>query len=189
MSVIQAFAIGAAFALVISLLTALALRPYLAELLEELCGSQARASFWMVLSGLSLFLVGILAGTVSYGYGAGTKLSPQELFFGLVTQVRAGLVGLLVSLLFLAWVLLGFVRRFEEGLIPTFNPEPETAGWRGGAVPAGHGAAPAPSPAPEPASWRREERSPEPTFRSDRSPEPEPTRWRPETRPTDSSTA
>jgi hypothetical protein len=164
--------------LVVSLLTALVLRPHLAELLEELCGSRARASFWLVLSGLCLFLIGILAGTVSYGYGAGANLSAQELFFGLITQVRAGLVGLLVSLLCLAWVLLGFVRRFEEGLVPTFHVDPEPAGWRGGA--AGTEGAPSTASPPSPTSAA-------PTTRATWASEADPTRWRREVTPGETS--
>src|SRR5437763_9691946 len=108
MTVIQAFGIGAA-AVLLSLLTVLALRAHLARLLEELCGSQARAGFWTVTSVLWIVLLGILAGTMDYGYGTAKNPGMQELFFGMVTQVRACLVGLLVSLLAVAWVLLGFV--------------------------------------------------------------------------------
>jgi hypothetical protein len=118
MSVIYTFALGAVFAFLVSLVTVGVLRPHLARLLEELCGSRARASFWMVVSTLCIFLFGLLAGTVSYGYGAKAALSAQELFFGLITQMRVCLIGLLVSLLTVAWVLLRFTQRFEQGVCP-----------------------------------------------------------------------
>jgi hypothetical protein len=116
MSVVYCFAIGLAFALTISLGTVLILRPHLSQLLQELCGSQARAGFWIVVSTLSIFLLGILAGTVNGGYPNGENLTTPQLFFGLVTQLRACLIGLLLSLLVVAWLLLGFIRRFELGL-------------------------------------------------------------------------
>jgi hypothetical protein len=69
MRIIRALAIGAGFALLVSLMTVLVLRPHLARLLAELCGSPARASFWGVVSGLWVLLLGVLAGTTSFGYG------------------------------------------------------------------------------------------------------------------------
>src|SRR5439155_26795986 len=89
-----------------------------ANLLEEMCGSRARAGFWTTASILWIVLLGLLAGTVSLGYGDGKGLSAQELFFGLVGQLRACLVGLLGSLMVMAWVLLGFVRRYEQAMTP-----------------------------------------------------------------------
>jgi hypothetical protein len=116
MSAVYSFAIGMGFALAVSLITIVILRPHLSRLLEELCGTQARAGFWIVVSTLSIFLLGVLAGTVNGGYPSGENLSTPQLFFGLVTQLRACLIGLLVSLLVVAWLLLGFIRRFELGL-------------------------------------------------------------------------
>ena len=118
MSVIYSFAVGAALALAISLVTVLVLRPHLARLLDELCGTQARAGFWIVVSTLGILLLGILAGTVSSGYPSSESPSMQQLFFGLVTQLRSCLIGLLASLLAVAWVLVGSIRRFERGLSP-----------------------------------------------------------------------
>jgi hypothetical protein len=172
MTVIQTFAIGAAFAFAVSLVTVFALRPHLARLLEELCGSRARASFWLVVSGLCIFFLGLLAGTVSYGYENKPNLTEQELFFGLVTQVRAGLIGLLASLLAVAWVLLAFIRRFEEQLIPTFNLPPGPAGQSDAGTPnTGQPAGSAP--------WLDTQANPsEPTPSPATAPEVDPTRWR-----------
>jgi hypothetical protein len=125
MTLIQAFGIGAGFALLVSLITVLVLRPHLARLLGELCGSPARASFWVVVSGLWVLLLGVLAGTTQFGYDVGGRPVAESLFFGLVTQVRACLIGLLVSLLAVTWVLLGFIRRFELGISPAPPLEPE----------------------------------------------------------------
>ncbi len=114
MSVIPFFLIGATFALGISLLTVLVLRPHLRKLLAELCGSGARAGFWVAACSLCIFLLGILAGTVDWGYPAGSNPPVQPVFFGLVTQLRACLVGLLGSVMFTAWLLLGWICQFEQ---------------------------------------------------------------------------
>ena len=121
MSILSAFGLGAGLALVVSLMTVALLRPHLARLLEELCGSRARAGFWNVVSLLSVAQLGILAGTTHSGYPeeAPGVLSVPESLFGIVTQVRAALMGLLVSLLAVAWLLWGFIRRFEQGIHPS----------------------------------------------------------------------
>ena len=113
MTVIYTFAIGTVFALVMSLATVLVLRPHLARLLEEICGNARRASFWIVLSCLCIFLLGVLAGSVSSGYPSTATPNTQQLFFGLITQVRSCLIGLLASLLVLAMMLMSSIRRFE----------------------------------------------------------------------------
>jgi hypothetical protein len=125
MTIIQTYSIGAAFSIVLSLIAILVLRPHLTRLLEELCGNSQRAAFWGIVSGLFIFLTGVLAGTVTYGYGNLSALATeQSLFFGLITQIRACLFGLLFAVLMVAWVLLGFIRRFEHGLLPP-PPEPQ----------------------------------------------------------------
>ena len=129
MAILYAFSLGSAFALAVSLVTALVLRPHLARLLEELCGSRARAGFWMAVSLLSMTLLGFLVGTTDAGYPVGEIAHPstQQLFFGMVTQVRGALLGLLSSLLTVAWLLSGFIRRFEQGIspAPVARPRPE----------------------------------------------------------------
>jgi hypothetical protein len=118
MTLISVFGLGTAAAVLLSLVTVAALKTHLANLLEEMCGSRARAGFWTTASVLWIVLLGLLAGTVSLGYGEGKALAAQDLFFGLVTQVRACLIGLLGSLMVMAWVLLGFVRRYEQAMTP-----------------------------------------------------------------------
>jgi hypothetical protein len=119
MTLIYVFGLGVGAAVLLSLVTVVALRAHLANLLEEMCGSHARAGFWTTACVLWIVLLGLLAGTVSLGYGDGKILAAQDLFFGLVTQVRACLIGLLGSLMIVAWVLLGFIRRFERGMPST----------------------------------------------------------------------
>jgi hypothetical protein len=122
MTVITLFLIGAAITSVMSSLTVLVLRPHLAKLLGELCGSAARAAFWLAAFCLSIFLFGILAGTVQLGYPEGSNAPAPQLFFGLVTQLRACVLGLLLSVIATAWLLLGMVRRYEQGGTPPPRP-------------------------------------------------------------------
>jgi hypothetical protein len=124
MSIIRIFAIGAGLAFLISLGVAVVLRPHLARLLEELCGSRSRARFWMVTCILSLLLLGMLGGTSGSGYPDLDQPSPRQLLFGLVYQVRFSLIALLSGLMTVAWLLLEFIRRLEKGLIPAPLTEP-----------------------------------------------------------------
>ena len=114
MTVIALFLVGALLALSMSLITVSLLRPHLRKLLAELCGSGARAGFWVAACSLCIFLLGLLAGTVDWGYPAGSNPAMQPVFFGLVTQLRACLIGLLGSIMFTAWLLLGWICRFEQ---------------------------------------------------------------------------
>ena len=125
MGVVTTFAIGMSLGLVVSVATVLVLRPHLASLLEEVCGTRARASFWVVTATLSLLLFGALASTVSFGYPGGRAAAgaaPPELFFGLVTQLRTCLIGLLAGVLVVAWLLVGSVRRYEQVYGPPLRP-------------------------------------------------------------------
>jgi hypothetical protein len=131
MTVIIPFAIGTVFAFTSSLLAVAVLHPHLTRLLGELCGSRARANFWAVACTLCLLLLGVLAGTVSFGYPPGTNLSAQQVFFGFVTQVRACLLGLLVGVLTTAWLLIGSIRRFEQRLGPAPSAQAADGSARG----------------------------------------------------------
>jgi hypothetical protein len=117
MSVITTFGLGVVLGLVVSLLTVLVLRPHLANLLSEICGTPARAGFWVVTATLSLFLFGALTSTVSLGYPVASvsdTAPASQLFFGFVMQLRACLFGLLGGVLVVAWLLVGSIRRYEE---------------------------------------------------------------------------
>ena len=115
MSVVTTFALGACIGLAVSLITVFVLRPHLTNLLSEICGTPARASFWVVTATLSLFLFGVLASTVSFGYPiARDAATVSQLFFGLVMQLRACLFGLLAGVLVVAWLLVGSIRRYEQ---------------------------------------------------------------------------
>lgn len=95
---------AAATALVLAVL-----RPHLRRLLLEICGNEARAGFWLAAAVLGVGLCGLLSATSTLGYDG----SANDLFFGGVSQLRYVLVGLLGSLVVVAWVLGVVIRGFE----------------------------------------------------------------------------
>jgi hypothetical protein len=118
MSLFLAFGLVALLGLLTSVGIALVLRPHLARLLGELCGSEARARFWVTVSLLWLVLVTVLAATATYGYPDSDTASGGQVFFGALTQTRALLAGLLGSVLVIALAMLSFLRRFDATAAP-----------------------------------------------------------------------
>ena len=130
MSVVTTFMLGVCIGLAVSLATVLVLRPHLTNLLGEVCGTRARAGFWVATTSLALFLFGALTSTVSFGYPvADYDATTPALFFGLVAQLRACLFGLLAGVLVVAWLLVGSIRRYEQVYGPPVPPveAPEAA--------------------------------------------------------------
>ena len=91
----------------------LLLRKPLFDLLVELCGNADRARFWAVFSALFTVL------STVFGVLASLEVSDQlfDEYLWLVfmlTSIRAGVVGLLMALIAVAFVLLGAIHRFDE---------------------------------------------------------------------------
>jgi hypothetical protein len=152
MAVVLTFAIAGVIAVLATAVTVAVLRPHLLRLLDELCGSRGRASFWLVVSLLTIAICGVLSGTATYGYpDQDQAASSQDVFLGALTQLRPLLIGLLGSVLLVAWVvgqgIRGFERRADRrayyAAIQASPPPPPTA------APAAPAAAPStPPPAP-----------------------------------------
>jgi len=113
MAVALTFTAVTLIALAATVATVRLLRPHLDRLLSELCGTQARAGFWVAAALLGLGICGLLSGTASFGYPGGDDASTHDLFLGGATQLRTLLIGLLGSLIVIAWVLVGVIRGFE----------------------------------------------------------------------------
>jgi hypothetical protein len=90
------------------------LRPRLTRLLIELTGSEARAGFWVTVSTWWVGIVGVLAGTATFGYSLGRDLSGSDLLAAVLIQLRTFLAGLLGAILVLSLFLLRWPRRGEE---------------------------------------------------------------------------
>jgi hypothetical protein len=90
----------------------LVLRPHLGRLLTEICGNTIRARFWVAATLLGIALCGLLSATSTLGYN--NDGSPNDLFLGGVSQLRVLFVGLLGSLVVVAWVVGVAIRGFEQ---------------------------------------------------------------------------
>lgn len=116
---VQAFLLGACLAALFAGLVVATLHRQLPRVLEDLSGSGPRARFWSTVSCLVILLLGILAGTASDGYAGPRAGEETHVFFGLVSQVRFGLGGILAAVLLVAGLVLRLIRRLEN---PPFVP-------------------------------------------------------------------
>ncbi|MEA2672124.1 MAG: hypothetical protein QOG45_2344 [Chloroflexota bacterium] len=91
------------------------LRPRLRSILVDVLGTEARAGFWVAVASWWIGIVGLLAGTATFGYSAGIGGSGGDLLSALLTQLRTFLAGLLGALLVVALLLLRAMRREPEG--------------------------------------------------------------------------
>ena len=97
------FACGLAVTATVSFSVVSYMNRPLGRLLEELCGNQERAQFWTGFSNVTLVLVPVIFAMQEQpepGIGA---------VFQIASQVKWGLVGLVVSVLILGWVLGRFI--------------------------------------------------------------------------------
>jgi hypothetical protein len=113
MAVVLTFTAVTLIALAATVATVRLLHPHLDRLLAELCGTSARAGFWVAATLLGLGICGLLSGTASFGYPGGDDATTHDLFLGGATQLRTLLIGLLGSLIVIAWVLVAVIRGFE----------------------------------------------------------------------------
>lgn len=115
MNVVTLFAFGTLISLCVTAGLVLLLRGRLSVMLTEVCGSPARAGYWTVVALVTMSLLGVLAGTMTSTYPV-EGASATDLFFGFTGQVRFGLLGLLVSLLGVAVVLMRTIALFERSV-------------------------------------------------------------------------
>jgi ABC-type branched-subunit amino acid transport system permease subunit len=108
---------GAGLLVVVVTLAALLwmLRPRLRTILVDVLGTEARAGFWVAVASWWIGIVGLLAGSATFGYSSGIGGSGGDLLAALLTQLRTFLAGLLGALLVVALLLLRAMRREPEG--------------------------------------------------------------------------
>ena len=95
MNTILSFGIQVIFTLVISVLLAGYLRPYLKRVLTDLCGTEDRAQFWTAFS--NLFLIGMpVIFALNYKPAATDN---EDLFFEVAGKLSGNLGGLLLALI------------------------------------------------------------------------------------------
>jgi hypothetical protein len=99
------FALGLAITVFTSALVVIYLRPSLAQLLADLCGSQERAEFWTAFSTVPIGSVPLIFALADVPT---TGVSP---LLQIADQLKCGLIGMVLSVLVLGWVLRGFITK------------------------------------------------------------------------------
>jgi uncharacterized membrane protein len=97
----------------LSVAIVLFLRQPLFNLLVELCGNAARAQFWAVFSVLFTMLSTVFGVLASLPGSDGSLAEYRGLVLAL-TLVRAGVLGLLMALVAIAFILLAAIRKYDE---------------------------------------------------------------------------
>ncbi|MEE9613650.1 MAG: hypothetical protein V3W31_01700 [Thermodesulfobacteriota bacterium] len=72
--------------------------PHLKKMLTELCGTEERAMFWVAFSNVTFLLIPLL---FAMGYEPNAGGGGVPVFSEVVTQLKYGLTGLAVSVIFL----------------------------------------------------------------------------------------
>jgi hypothetical protein len=88
-------------------------RRHLRSLLMELCGTAERASFWLAFSNVALIIVPLI---FALEYTPELN-SGKSVVFEIAAQLRYGLIGFIVTLSFLAIILLRFIPTHKTGAI------------------------------------------------------------------------
>lgn len=102
MTAISLYLLGAIASVLLSLLLVRVLRGSLAELLEELWQSRARAGFWAAVGSTMILLLGVFGGTGTGSYPQAGGVSFERGFFAMASQLRTALGGLVLALFLVA---------------------------------------------------------------------------------------
>jgi len=120
MNAAMTFLLGSAIAMGIVLFVIWYLRNPLEAILGELCGKADRARFWSAFSHVTLFLIPLIAVL-----NQGPELPfRQPGIFAICEQIKAGMTGLVVSVLTLGVVLSVYIARY---FVPAHTADAGTA--------------------------------------------------------------
>jgi|SRR5271163_4290580 len=108
MNVTKTFLLGSALAMGIVIFVIGYLRNPLEAILGELCGKTDRARFWSAFSHVTLFLIPLIA-VLNQGPEVPFR---QPGIFAICEQIKAGMTGLVVSVLTLGVVLSVYIARY-----------------------------------------------------------------------------
>jgi hypothetical protein len=100
------FGTGLLATLAIAVVVIAALREPLEHLLTDLCGTSSRARFWAIFSAVTLAVVPL---TFALNCDGLNRFTPPVLQIG--SQVKWGLIGLLLTVLVMGWVLSRWIAR------------------------------------------------------------------------------
>jgi len=107
MNSVATFLVGVSVTAVCSLAVVAYLKPYLHDVLIDLCGTIQRAAFWTAFSAITLVLTPVVFA-MHYRPDSTTNVPAV---FTLGSQLELALIGLLVSVLLLGVVLSKFIPR------------------------------------------------------------------------------
>ncbi len=99
------------------------LHAHLRRVLTDICETDARDGFFVVVAGLTIVLSGALASTATSGYTDPNAVG-FDLLSGALTQTRTVMAGLLGVVLVVAFLLVGAIRRYENRRRPLPPPGP-----------------------------------------------------------------
>ena len=110
--VVAIFTLVAVVGVLASLAVERLLHAHLRRVLNDICETDARSGFFVVVAALTIVLTGSLAATATTGYSDPNAVG-FDLLSGALTQVRIVIAGLLGVVLVVAFLLIGAIRRYE----------------------------------------------------------------------------
>ena len=106
MNPVGPFLVGVLVATGLTMTVVWYLRPYLRSVLVDLCGTEARASFWTAFSTVMVALTPVL-----FALHYRPDANAQSFVFEIGRQLEGALLGLLLAVLLLGFVLSRFIPR------------------------------------------------------------------------------
>ena len=119
--VVAIFALVAVVGVLASLAVERMLHAHLRRVLNDICETDARSGFFVVVAALTIVLTGSLAATATTGYQDPNAVG-FDLLSGALTQARIVIAGLLGVVLVVAFLLIGAIRRYEAQRRPLPPP-------------------------------------------------------------------
>lgn len=125
MEAITFFLVGVVLALLFSVAIIAALRRSYSEIVEELCGTEKRAGYWIRTSEACIVLVTLFAAITFHSYRGMEQPDAVALFWGLTRQMAWILAALFISLLVISLVVLRSLphQAKQIQLLPTGLPQ------------------------------------------------------------------
>jgi hypothetical protein len=119
--VVAVFTLVAVVGVLASLAVERLLHSHLRRVLTDICETDARSGFFVIVAALTIVLTGCLAATATSGYSDPNAVG-FDLLSGALTQTRIGIAGLLGVVLVIAFLLIGAIRRYEAQRRPLPAP-------------------------------------------------------------------
>jgi hypothetical protein len=106
MAPVAVFLVGVGTSGALSLSVVAYLKPYLHQILVDLCGTEPRAAFWTAFSSVTIVFTPVLFAM----HDRPDPVSPMPVAFALGSQLEWAIAGLLLSVVVLGFILSRFIR-------------------------------------------------------------------------------